>query len=129
MKFCPECGSKLPIGTAKFCSNCGASLWATASETRIGGGSAEGVEEQRQSTAATNTKEHTPLEEEEEQQSSTSSLGEPRKEEQDEIKGEFQNQTIHSLGVKFGETVEQILKSNGYSTETRFRVKHNKSNS
>ena len=33
MKFCPECGSQLPIGTAKFCPNCGKSLCDTTSET------------------------------------------------------------------------------------------------
>jgi hypothetical protein len=39
MKFCPECGSQLPIGTAKFCPSCGKSLWATTSETNdIGSG-------------------------------------------------------------------------------------------
>jgi Holliday junction resolvase len=27
VKFCPECGSQLPLGPAKFCSNCGKSLW------------------------------------------------------------------------------------------------------
>ena len=26
MKFCPECGSQLPLGPAKFCPNCGKSL-------------------------------------------------------------------------------------------------------
>lgn len=33
MKFCPECGSQLPIGTAKFCPNCGKSLWDATSGT------------------------------------------------------------------------------------------------
>lgn len=27
MKFCTECGSQLPLGQAKFCPNCGKSLW------------------------------------------------------------------------------------------------------
>ena len=36
MKFCPECGSQLQTGTAKFCHNCGTSLWVPAkSETDI----------------------------------------------------------------------------------------------
>ena len=26
MKFCPECGSQLPLGPAKFCPNCGKNL-------------------------------------------------------------------------------------------------------
>lgn len=26
MKFCPECGSHLPLGPAKFCPNCGKNL-------------------------------------------------------------------------------------------------------
>jgi len=33
MKYFPECGSQLPIGTAKFCPNCGKSLWVITSET------------------------------------------------------------------------------------------------
>ncbi|MFL6472784.1 MAG: zinc-ribbon domain-containing protein, partial [Nitrososphaeraceae archaeon] len=32
MKFCTECGSQLPIGTAKFCPNCGQKLWTTKLE-------------------------------------------------------------------------------------------------
>jgi predicted amidophosphoribosyltransferase len=27
VKFCPNCGSQLPLGPAKFCPNCGKSLW------------------------------------------------------------------------------------------------------
>jgi hypothetical protein len=27
VKFCPECGSQLPLGQANFCPNCGKSLW------------------------------------------------------------------------------------------------------
>lgn len=39
VEFCPECGSKLPIGAAKFCLNYGTSLWA-ASDTSIAEGAA-----------------------------------------------------------------------------------------
>jgi hypothetical protein len=37
LKFCPECGSQLPTGTAKFCPNCGNNLWTatSSSETDI----------------------------------------------------------------------------------------------
>ena len=101
MKFCPECGSQLQIGTAKFCHNCGTSLWVAAtSETDI------------------------PVERKEELNSvPRGSLNlEKESEEKDQVEGDFQNQTIHSLGIKLEETVEQILKSRGYRTETRKKM-------
>ena len=33
MKFCPECGFRLPVGATKFWTNCGKSLWAGESES------------------------------------------------------------------------------------------------
>jgi hypothetical protein len=33
VKFCTECGSELPLGQAKFCPNCGKSLWNESSDT------------------------------------------------------------------------------------------------
>lgn len=111
MKFCSECGSKLPIGTVKFCSSCGASLWATTLDTSIPEG--------RQPTIA-NTKEYRQSNGEGEEEQRLSSNDKSIKE--DEINGEFQNQTNHSLGVKFEEIVEQILKNMGYSTETRVKL-------
>ena len=92
MKFCPECGSQLPIGTAKYCSNCGKSLWVTTSETE------ESKEEKNISEQFEKGEEH------------------------QQIKGDFQNQTVHSLGIKLEETVEQIHKDRGYTTETRKKM-------
>ena len=72
MKFCPECGSQLPIGTAKFCPSCGKSLWATTSETNDIG-----------SSAAIQSKENTVS-------SQDSFEGIPKGE---DLRGEFQEQT------------------------------------
>jgi uncharacterized membrane protein YvbJ len=74
MKFCPECGSQLPIGTAKFCPNCGKSLWATTSET------GNSVMQSKENTV-----------------SSQDVFEEVPKGE--EVRGEFQEQTIYSLVV------------------------------
>ncbi|HZA70782.1 MAG TPA: hypothetical protein VE548_13890 [Nitrososphaeraceae archaeon] len=35
MKFCPECGSELPVGTLNFCSTCGTRLWQKESKPVI----------------------------------------------------------------------------------------------
>jgi hypothetical protein len=35
VKFCPECGSQLPLGPAKFCPNCGKSLWNVESSDTL----------------------------------------------------------------------------------------------
>src|ERR1051326_8853403 len=104
MKFCPECGSQLPIGTARFCPSCGKSLWATTSE--INDISSDAVIQSKESTASS----HGSLE------------GIPKGE---DLRGEFQEQTIHSLGIKLEETVEQILKKRGYVTEMRQKLEGN----
>ena len=93
MKFCPECGFRLPVGATKFWYNCGKSLWAGESET----------------PNLFQPKVTIP-------ENSFQSL------EEDKVKGEFQNQTIHSLGIKLEETAEQILKSRGYNTERRKKM-------
>jgi uncharacterized membrane protein YvbJ len=101
MKFCPECGSHLPMGIVKSCSNCGTSLWAnTTSETNI-------------AAAAQQPTEYALL------QPPVSSVDDLRKE--DEIK-EFQNQTIYSIAIKLEKTIEQILKNMEYSTETETKL-------
>jgi hypothetical protein len=102
MKFCPECGSELPTGTAKFCHNCGSSLWATTAETGIT------VESKYEPKIIA---EH-----------SLEKFGKEQGEEKQQIKGDFQNQTVHSLGIKLEETVEHILKNKGYYTETRKKM-------
>jgi hypothetical protein len=94
MKFCPECGSQLPVGTAKFCPNCGKSLWVTTSETNDSNSSS--------SDAADNddiiqSKEIT-----------ASSQGSFKEIPKSEIRGEFQEETTHSLGIKLEETVELL---------------------
>ena len=43
MKFCPECGSQLPLGPAKFCPNCGKSLWNVTESSNT-------LEEQKEAT-------------------------------------------------------------------------------
>jgi hypothetical protein len=102
MKFCPECGSQLPTGTAKICHNCGTSLWVpSTSETDI---TVELKEELNNVPEGSLNLEKEP------------------EEEKDQVQGDFQNQTIHSLGIKLEETVEQILKSRGYRTETRKKM-------
>ena len=108
MKFCPECGSQLPIGTAKFCSNCGNNLWTitSSSETDI---TVESKKQEKDTISHRNLFEK---------------LGgkEQQEEEQQQIKGEFQNQTTHSLGIKLEDTVVQILENRGYSTEMRRKL-------
>src|ERR671938_296847 len=100
MKFCPECGSQLQTGTAKFCHNCGTNLWAATTGT---GNTVQPKEELK-----TIPEESLNLRKE--------------GEEKEQVKGDFQTQTIHSLGMKLEETVEQILKSRGYNTETRKKM-------
>ncbi|MBV9175938.1 MAG: restriction endonuclease [Nitrososphaeraceae archaeon] len=107
MKFCPEFGSQLPIGTAKFCPNCGKSLWVTTSETNDSdSGSTDNVIQSKEITA-----------------SFQDSFKEIPKGE--EIRGEFQEETTYSLGIKLEETVELILKKRGYTTEMRLKLEGN----
>ncbi len=94
MKFCPECGFRLPVGATKFCPNCGNSLW----------------------TGEPQTPNLFPLKVENIPGNSFQDLGE------DKVKGEFQNQPIHSLGIKLEETAEKILKCRGYNTERRKKL-------
>src|SRR5215217_2844085 len=94
MKFCPECGLRLPVGATKFCPNCGKSLW---------------TEEQQTPNLFQLKVENTP-------ENSSQDLGE------DKVKGEFQNQPIHSLGIKLEETAEQILRCRGYHTDRRKKL-------
>jgi FtsZ-interacting cell division protein YlmF len=109
LKFCPECGSQLPIGTAKFCSNCGNNLWTTAlsSETDI---TVESKKQEKDTISYRNSFEKFGGKEQQ------------KEEEQQQIKGEFQNQTTHSLGIKLEDTVVQILENRGYSTEMRRKL-------
>jgi len=108
LKFCPECGSQLPIGTAKFCSNCGNNLWTitSSSETDI---TVESKKQEKDTISHRNSFEKFGGKEQQE-------------EEQQQIKGEFQNQTTHSLGIKLEDTVVQILENRGYSTEMRRKL-------
>src|ERR671927_412842 len=110
MKFCPECGSQLLIGTAKFCPNCGKSLWVTTSKTNDSNSS---------STATDNDV----IQSKEIIYSSKDSFKEIPKGE--EIRGEFQEETTHSLGIILEETVELILKKRGYTTEMRQKLEGN----
>jgi hypothetical protein len=100
MKFCPECGSQLPTGTSKFCHNCGTSLWTATTETDF--------------TTEPKGELNIPHD--------SLNLEKEQEEEKHQVEGDFQNQTIHSLGIKLEETVEQILKSRGYHTETRKKM-------
>jgi Holliday junction resolvase-like predicted endonuclease len=93
MKFCSECGSQLPSGTVKFCSNCGTSLWQSG-EPKI-----QPTENEKNIT-----------------QNSSEALS------RGEVEMELPNQTIHSLGIKLEEMVEQILMSRGYATKTRQKL-------
>jgi hypothetical protein len=85
MKSCAECGSQLPIGTAKFCFNCRKGLWAAAAATS----------DTNDDDAVIQSKENT-----------VSSHDSFKATQQGEVRGEFQEQTIHSLGIKLEETVE-----------------------
>jgi HJR/Mrr/RecB family endonuclease len=97
MKFCSECGSPLPTRTVKFCQNCGTNLWQSKES-----------EAQSLENSGTNMPHNS---------SEVLSKG--------EVEMEPHNQTIHSLGVKLEEMVEQILKAKGYSTKTRQKLKGN----
>jgi hypothetical protein len=81
MKFCSECGSSLPSGTVKFCPNCGTDLWQSR---------------ESEAQSLENSRTNMP-------QNSSEELS------KDEVEMELPNQTIHSLGVKLEEMVEQIL--------------------
>ena len=84
MKFCPECGTELTIGTAKFCTNCGKNLWEIPTDTPII--QSKGLEQAEDIASDTTTT------------------------------------SIHSLGIKLEEMVEQILRGEGYSTERRKKL-------
>lgn len=115
MKFCPECGSSLGIGSAKFCTNCGKNLRQTPSND----------------TTATTASPHS---------SGLTSIGNPdyqdivsaREEPSIENGQEFtfatppamaSTNTVHSLGVKLEELVERILKNKEYSTQRRQKLR------
>lgn len=107
MKFCPECGSKLPLGTAKFCPNCGQKLWVE-------------VKELKESTTSSSETKQTVLSTEPEY-NENSHLKEYSHIQDERIDNAVSS--IHSLGVKLEETVEQVLKCMGYiHTERRKKM-------
>jgi uncharacterized Zn finger protein (UPF0148 family) len=109
VKFCPECGSQLPIGTAKFCPTCGEKLWFTKAEETTSSISNFNNSDSKQTVFS-------PKPEEEDEYFKEDS-------EAQEEKINNVASSIHSLGIKLEEMVEQILKSTGYSyTERRKKM-------
>jgi len=108
MKFCSECGSKLPTETTKFCSNCGTNLSA------IGTGN----------TTATNLPPKQAIE-------SISNLQEPAGQNEttvitatigEEEIAEEKPMSAHKLGINLEDMTEKIHQSMGYTTQRRQRL-------
>ena len=91
MNFCPHCGVKIQFSESKYCHNCGLSL-IVAKDVNEPSGINKTVEQSNQKTPAPPTE----------------------KEEIDDKEG--LEATAYSKGTKFEDTVEAILKAEGYYT-------------
>ncbi|MBU4077340.1 MAG: restriction endonuclease [Euryarchaeota archaeon] len=98
MNFCPNCGGKKEIENAKFCPNCGFNFQDTK------------INEEPRIQIESDTKIM--------QKSST-----PQVVDEDETEeSEYNAKNAYALGFKFEDTVEEILKAKGYSTQRRLRL-------
>src|SRR4051812_25536735 len=112
MKFCPECGSNLGIGSVKFCANCGKNLWQTSPNTATPYPSSPKMSLSDntiyQDIAAAG--EETKIEQGQDFASTTASSA-------------ASTNTVYSLGVKLEELVEKILKNKDYTTQRRQKLR------
>jgi hypothetical protein len=109
MKFCPECGSGLGIGSVKFCANCGKNLWQTSSNT-----AAAPYPSSPKLSLSDNTI----------YQDIAAAGEEPKMEQgQDFASSAASTNTVYSLGVKLEELVEKILKNKDYTTQRRQKLR------
>lgn len=97
MNFCPNCGVEIQFSESKYCHNCGLSL-IVAKDVTEPSGINKTVEQSNQKTPAPPTE----------------------KEEIDDKEG--LGATAYSKGSKFEDTVEDILKAEGYHTQRRLRL-------
>jgi hypothetical protein len=103
MNFCPHCGVKIQFSESKYCHNCGLSL-IVANDVNEPSGIDKTVEQNSQKTPTPPTEPAPPT----------------QKEEIDDK--ECPEVTAYSKGSKFEDTVEAILKAEGYSTIKRQRL-------
>ncbi len=108
MKFCPECGSGIGIGSVKFCTNCGNDLWQTPLNATAAAVSPSPPPSPKPSGGDSIYQDFVAAEEE------------PKIEQgQDFVSthasATASTDTVYSLGVKLEELVENILKNKDYS--------------
>ena len=96
LKFCPKCGETIQIINTKFCSECGFSL----------------IEKDETSKSI----DLDCIDIEQENITSTVLIDEELEE------SEYSSKNAYTLGVKFEDTVEQILIAKNYSTQRRLRL-------
>lgn len=96
MKFCPNCGEKIQTINTKFCSECGFSI--------IG----------KNETSSAIDLDNIDIDQE--NITSTVLVDEENEE------SEYSSKNAYALGIKFEDTVEQILMAKNYSTQRRCRL-------
>lgn len=97
MSFCSNCGAKIEVENSKFCSKCGFNL-----QVKKEASEAPKIQETSEDI---------------EQEKITPSVIDGKTEE-----SEYSAKNAYALGFKFEDTVEQILKAKGYSTQRRCRL-------
>lgn len=97
MSFCPNCGVQIEVANSRFCSKCGFCLQVKkeAGEVPIVQENPEYIDQEKIAS--------TVVDEETEE-------------------SEYSAKNAYALGFKFEDTVEQILKAKGYSTQRRCRL-------
>ncbi|GFO97304.1 hypothetical protein ig2599ANME_1504 [groundwater metagenome] len=105
MNFCPNCGGKKEIENAKSCPNCGFNFQDKK------------INEEPRIQIESDTKIM--------QKSSAQQVVD----EEETEESEYTAKNAYALGFKFEDTVEEILKAKGYSTQRRLRLEGQKGKS
>lgn len=125
MNFCPHCGVKIQFSESKYCHNCGLSL-TVAKDVNEPSGINRTVEQRNPKTpappliAVEGVDEPSEINKTVEQSNHKTPAPPTEKEEIDDKDG--LEATAYSKGLKFEDTVEAILKAEGYYTQRRLRL-------
>lgn len=116
MKFCPECGSDLGVGSVKFCSNCGKNLWQSPSTNPAAVAASPPSTPDLLSGGDSIYRDTVSAKEDPDNGKGQDFI-------YDTSSASSSTNTVHSLGVKLEELVEKILKNKEYSTQRRQKLR------